>query len=249
VENIGPVGGRDHDDVLVGLEAVHLDEELVEGLLALVMAAAEARTALTADRVDLVDEDDAGRVLLGLVEEFREAARTDADEHLDDLRAADAEERNTRLAGHRLAEQRLAGARRPDQEDALGDAGSDRDELVRVLEELDDLVQFLLGLVDTGDVDERDRGLVTGEQPGAAAPKGHRLVVAALSLAEDPEQDQRHETEEDQVGEDDAQQEVPATRSVHLVVVEVSILELLRDDLCGRLYGCVLRPAGGIPGN
>ena len=48
------------------VEAVHLDEDLVERLLALVVAAAEARAALAADGVDLVDEQDAGRVLLGL---------------------------------------------------------------------------------------------------------------------------------------------------------------------------------------
>src|SRR5471032_1797611 len=32
VQHVGPVGGRDEDDALVGLEAVHLHQELVEGL-------------------------------------------------------------------------------------------------------------------------------------------------------------------------------------------------------------------------
>ncbi len=48
------------------LEAVHLGEDLVERLLALVVAARDARAALAADGVDLVDEDDARRRLLGL---------------------------------------------------------------------------------------------------------------------------------------------------------------------------------------
>jgi len=52
IEDVGPVGGRDHDDVVLGLEAVHLDEQLVERLLALVVAAAEARAAMAPDRVD-----------------------------------------------------------------------------------------------------------------------------------------------------------------------------------------------------
>ncbi|GJD94933.1 hypothetical protein OCOJLMKI_2140 [Methylobacterium iners] len=39
VEHVGAVGGRDDDHALVGLEPVHLHEELVEGLLALVVAA------------------------------------------------------------------------------------------------------------------------------------------------------------------------------------------------------------------
>ena len=37
VEDVDAVGRRDHDDGIVGLETVHLDEQLVERLLALVM--------------------------------------------------------------------------------------------------------------------------------------------------------------------------------------------------------------------
>ena len=147
VEHVGTVGRRDDDDVGVGVETVHLDEELVQRLLALVVAAAEPGAALASDRVDLVDEDDAGGVLLGLVEEVAHAAGADADEHLDELGARDGEERHPRLAGHGLAEQRLAGAGRADEQDALRDARAERDELLRVFEELDDLRELLLGLL------------------------------------------------------------------------------------------------------
>ena len=43
VEHVGAVGRGDQDHAVVGLEAVHLDEELIERLLALVVAAAQAR--------------------------------------------------------------------------------------------------------------------------------------------------------------------------------------------------------------
>jgi hypothetical protein len=122
IEYVGPVGRRDHDDAFVGLEAVHLDEELIQRLLALVVAAAETRAAMAADGVDLVDEDDAGGVLLALHEEVADARRADADEHLDEVGAADREERDARLAGDAAREQRLAGARRSDQQHALRDA-------------------------------------------------------------------------------------------------------------------------------
>src|ERR1700716_1585224 len=56
VKDVRSVGGRDHDHVGVGLEAVHLDEQLVEGLLALVVATAEAGATLAPDGVDLIDE-------------------------------------------------------------------------------------------------------------------------------------------------------------------------------------------------
>src|SRR3954471_19077036 len=60
VEDVGPVGGGDQDDVVLHLEAVHLDQQLVERLLALVVPAAQAGAAVAADSVDLVHEDDAG---------------------------------------------------------------------------------------------------------------------------------------------------------------------------------------------
>ena len=90
VEDVGPVGGGDDDHVGVRVEAVHLDQDLVQGLLALVVRAAEAGAALAADRVDLVDEDDARRVALRLLEQVADAGGADADEHLDELGAGDA---------------------------------------------------------------------------------------------------------------------------------------------------------------
>ena len=163
VEHVGAVGGGDHDDVGVGVEAVHLDQDLVEGLLALVVRAAQAGAALAADRVDLVHEDDAGAVALGLVEQVAHAAGADAHEHLHELGAGDAEEGHARLAGDGAREQRLAGAWRADQQHAARDAGTQRVELLGVLEELDDLLELRLGLIDAGHVAEGDDRLVAQE--------------------------------------------------------------------------------------
>jgi hypothetical protein len=74
IEDVGAVGGGDQDHAVVGLEAVHFDEELIQGLLALIVSAAEACAAMAADGVDFVDEDDAGGVLLALLEEVANAA-------------------------------------------------------------------------------------------------------------------------------------------------------------------------------
>src|SRR5690606_30494494 len=73
IEHVRTVRRGDHDHALVALEAVHLDEELVQRLLTLVVAAAETGTAMTADRIDLVDEDDARRMLLRLLEHVADA--------------------------------------------------------------------------------------------------------------------------------------------------------------------------------
>ena len=104
IEDVRPVGGRDQNDVVLQLEPVHLDEELVQRLLALVVTAAQTGAAVTSDRVDLVHEHDARRGLLRLLEEVTHARGADADEHLDEVGTGDGEERHAGLARDRPRE-------------------------------------------------------------------------------------------------------------------------------------------------
>ena len=255
VEHVGAVRRGDDDHVGVRVEAVHLDEDLVQGLLALVVRAAEARAALATDRVDLVDEDDAGRVALGLLEEVAHAGRTDADEHLDELRAGDAEERHASLTGHGPREQRLAGAGRADQQHAARDAGAERRELLRVLQELDDLGQLLLRLVDARHVGEGHDGLVADEHARAALAEAHRLVVGALGLPHHEEDEAADEEHRQQRG--DEQREDAARRTRLDVVVgeatavgagDLADLGAVVDVRGGDRGGPLLRLAGELDG-
>src|SRR5437764_1222521 len=164
VEDVRPVGRRDQDHAALGVEAVHLDQQLVEGLLALVVPPAEPGAPVPADRVDLVDEDDRRRVGLGLLEQVAYPGGADTDEHLDEVGAGDGVERYARLAGHGPGEQRLTGTGRAEQQYALGDLRAERLVLGRVLEEVLDLVQFLDRLVGPGHVGERGLRRVLGAQ-------------------------------------------------------------------------------------
>src|SRR6185437_2117085 len=98
------------------------------------------------------DEDDAGSVLLALLKQVAHAARTDADKHLYEVRTRDREERNIGLAGDCARQQGLAGARRPDHQNALRNPSAEPLELLRLAQELDNLLQLFLGLVDARDV-------------------------------------------------------------------------------------------------
>src|SRR5690606_11703316 len=150
VKHLGPVRCRQQHDALARIEAVEFGKELVQRLLLLVMAAAiAARTAASASqRIELVDEDDAGSGLARLLEQIPDPGSADADEHLDELGAGNGEERYPRLAGNRPREQGLAGARRADQKNALGDPCAEPAVLLLVLEEVDNLLELGLGLVD-----------------------------------------------------------------------------------------------------
>ncbi len=85
VKDIRAVRGGKDDHARVAIEAVHLHEDLVQCLLALVTAAAHPGAALAADGVDLVDEEDRGRGALGLHEGVARARGADTDEHLHEL--------------------------------------------------------------------------------------------------------------------------------------------------------------------
>ena len=78
VKDVGPVGRRHHDDALGRLEAVHFGQHLVEGLLPLVVAAAQPCSTLAADGVDLVDENDRRCLLTGALEQVTHPGGADA---------------------------------------------------------------------------------------------------------------------------------------------------------------------------
>ena len=182
-------------------EAVHLHEHLVQGLLALIIAAAEPRAAMATDGVDLVDEDDARRVLLGLLEHVTDAAGADANEHFHEIRSRDREEGNARLAGDGLGRQRLAGARRADEQHAARDLPAEALELLRVAQEFHDLLQILLGLLDAGDVREGDAGVLRRDETGARAAEGERPAIAATHVVHGVARHPQRNADEDHDGQ------------------------------------------------
>jgi hypothetical protein len=151
VEVLGPVRRADDDDALGRREAVHLDEQLVQRAVVLVVRAVAAARA--AERVELVDEDDAA-LLARLLEQRADPLRAEADDEAGHLGARQVEERHARLAGDGAGEQRLAGAGRADQQHALRHARAQRRERRRLLQEVDDLAQVLRGALRAGDVGE-----------------------------------------------------------------------------------------------
>src|SRR5438876_8245448 len=112
IEDLGPVGRAEQAKTARWIKAVELGQELVQGLLLLVMPAADIGATGPPECVEFVDEDDRRRVLARLLEEVAHPRRADADEHLDEFRAGDRKERHPGLAGDRTGKQCLAGPRR-----------------------------------------------------------------------------------------------------------------------------------------
>ncbi len=177
----------------VEFEAVHFDQQLVQRLLAFVVAAAQSSTAMAADRVDFIDEHDARCVLFRLFEHVADTAGANADEHFHKIGAGNRKERHIRFARNGTREQRFAGTGRANEQHAFGDAATKALKFLRVFEEVDDFLEIVFGLVDTCDIFEGYAALTFREQFGARLTEPHRLAAAGLHLAQEehPHTDQQ----------------------------------------------------------
>ena len=243
IQHVGPVRRGEQNDAFVRLEAVHLYQKLVQGLLPLVVPAAEPRAAVSSDRVDLIDEDDAGRVGLALLEKIPHPARADPDEHLHEVRSGHGEEGTGGLARYGPGHQRLPGPGRPDEQRALGQPPAQTAELGRILEELDDLLKLLLGLVAPGHVCERHLRRVTGEELrlGLAETEGPRAAALHLAEEEDPEPDDEEPGEDaDEHGDPVAAGTLPAGLDARLLqLIDERLVRLVREE---RVEALDLKP-------
>ena len=195
VQHVRAVGGRHQDDPFIRFKPVHLDQQLVQGLLALVVPAAKPCSAMPADGVNFINEDDARGVFLALIEQVAHAAGAHAHKHFHKIRAADGKERNVGFPGDGARQQGFSGAGRTDQQHPFRDAPAELLKFLRIAQEFDDLLQLFLGFIHAGNIFEGDFFLLRGKQPGAALPERQRLVPARLHLAhhENPEPDDQQE--------------------------------------------------------
>ena len=230
IENLGSVGCGNQDDPGGRVEPVHLHEQLVQRLFLLVVTAEPRNGAAgAAQRVQLVDEDDAGRLGAGLLEQVAHAGGAHADEHLHEFRPGDGEERYHGLTGNRLGEERLARARRTDQQDPLRHPSAEPSVLLRVLEERDHLLQLGLRLVDSRDVREGDLRVRLDVHPGLRLADGHQAAAGSAELFRHPAAEKDPDAEEQGRRHDPRQQHGDEVRVELPAVLDAVLVQLLGD--------------------
>jgi transcription elongation GreA/GreB family factor len=119
-----------------------------------------AGSTLATHGIDFIDEDNAGSGFLGLLKEVAHAARSHTNHHFDELRTTDGEKEHARFPGNGASQQRLARARRSHQQQAAGNLATQALELLRRLQELDDLearIAELEQLLATAQIIDRDQ--------------------------------------------------------------------------------------------
>ena len=146
VKHIHTVGSRKDDHARIAAEAIHLREQGIERILALVIAAhSRIFGACSSHGIDLVDEDNTGSLLLGLLEDIADTTCAHADKHLDKVGTTHREERHCRFACHGLGQQGLTGSRRTNEEGSLRNLATHIGIPLRILEKLYDFLHLLFG--------------------------------------------------------------------------------------------------------
>ena len=226
VQDIGPVGSRQHDYAGIAAETVHFGQELIEGVFPFVIRRpSRIFPTGTPHRINLIDENDARGLFLGLTEEVAYAGCTHAHEHFHEVRTGNGEERNVRLARYRLGQQSFTGSGRADQQGSFGDFAAQGRVFGRILQEVNDFHHLFLGAIEAGYVLEGHVDLVlVGQFAGSLAHvEGIRSAHAAVAHApahaaehEDPHQNQQ-----------DGEQEPLQDLAPHAFIVHHDHLNLL----------------------
>ena len=227
VQNVGAVGRREDDHPTVGPKPVHLGQELIQGVFTLIVGSEVGiLAACPANGVDFVNEDDGRRLLFGLLEEVTNARRANPHEHLDKIRAAQAEERHLGFTGNRLGEQGLSGARRAHEKGTLGDFRPEFGVLVGVLEEVHDFLEFFLRAIHARHVVEGHVGALSlFEDLGFGFADVEDLASAWCTTSEATHQEHPHHDHE--AKENDPRQDL-ATPFVWRIVAQVKSVRLLQ---------------------
>src|SRR3984957_12456794 len=114
IKHLWAIGRRDQNYARAGIKAIQLGEKLIERLLLFVIAAERAWHAAAPQRVEFVNEDNAGRRSSGLFEQISDPPSADPDEHLDEFQTRYGEEGHSGLPGDCARQEGLSGARGPD---------------------------------------------------------------------------------------------------------------------------------------
>ena len=154
VQHVRTVSGGNHNDAVIHLKAVHLNQQLVKGLLTLIMTAAHTVTTVTTDSINFIDEDNARRVLFSLLKHVTNTAGTNTHEHFNEVRTGNRKKRNLGFTSNRLGDQSFTGPRRANHQHTTRDSTAQTLKLARIAEELNQLTHFFLRFITAGHISQ-----------------------------------------------------------------------------------------------
>ena len=155
IQRFGTVGGGQNNHTVISLKSVHFRQQLVQRLFSFVVSSDLSVPFLT-NRINLVNEHDTGRFLLGLLKQVTNLGRTHTDKHLYEFGTGDGEKRDVRFSGNRLGQHRFTCSGRAHQKNPFRHGCADLLIFLRIVQIVHDFRQVLLRLILTCHVAEAD---------------------------------------------------------------------------------------------
>ncbi len=183
VQHIRAVGGGNKDNPFIAFKAVHFHQHLVQGLLALIIATAHASTTMAANGIDFVNKDNARSGFFALLKHVPHAGCTNTYEHFHKVGTGNGEEWHIGLTRNGAGQQGLTRTRRANQQHTFGNFTSKPRKLLRVFEEIHDLLQFTLGLINACHILKCNAAMFFGQHFGTGFAKAHCTATSTLHLA------------------------------------------------------------------
>ena len=183
IQNIHTVGGSHYNDSLIHAETIHLYQKLVQGLLSLIMAAAHSGTTLSCHSIDLINENNTWCMALAFLKKVSHTGCTYTDKHFHKVRSGNGEERNSCFPCNRLGKKSLTGTWRAYKDYALGDSSPHSGILLGILQEIYNLLQFLLLFLKTGNILEGNLLVIRHGHSCTAFAEIHHLGIGTAATA------------------------------------------------------------------
>ena len=240
VQDFRTVGCAQYQKSLGGIKTIHLGKKLVQCLLTLIIAAHTAVTAAS-NGINLVDENDTGRILRCILKQVTDTGGAHTHEHFHKVGTGQGVERHMGLACHCLCKQGLTGSRRSHKQGALWKLCAYLGIFAGIVQEIHNLGQGFLGLVLAGHVFEGDAGLLLHVHLGVALAHAHDSPAAHALHGEIHEEQQ--EQEWDRIIEEYQQKGIGVL--VFLVCLHIIIQETVHELIIPRhLHHIVIQILG-----
>ena len=181
VQRFRTVGSCQNNYTLAAVKAVHFAQQLIQSLLAFIIAAELAVITAFADGIDFIDKYYARCLFLRLLKQIAHAGSAHADEHFYKFTAADAEERHLGFACYRTRQQGFTCTRRAYQQCTLRHISTDILVLAGIMQKIHQLHQCFLSLVLTCYIGKAFACLRFHIDLGIALAEAHGVAAHALA--------------------------------------------------------------------
>ena len=171
------------------VKSIQLCQQLIQCLFFLIVTTQSTGTTRAPQRIQLINKNNGRSHLACLFKQITYPGGPHSHEHFNKFRTGNREKRHSGFTRYRPRQQGFTGSRRPDQQNTLGSSSAQPAVFLWILEKINNLDQFFLGFVHTGNIGKGDFCFFFNINLGPALANRHQ-AAAHDSLVHSPDDKQ-----------------------------------------------------------